>query len=163
MICFQTSIFEDRHLDEFSFTAFNLEIQKYFPFLKKYRCIVFRFMTSAVYVDREDGKRVPFFMLPYLGGHNTLRGYREFRFLDENFVLMNLEYRWRALPPVDMALFMDLGKVFPNLEEYDATDLKSSLGVGIRFTSFESTFIRVDVAWHELGVPRYFVKFEKVF
>jgi hypothetical protein len=163
MILFETSFYEDRRLDQYSFTNFRLEVQKYFPFLRKYRCIAVRFLTAAVLIDKEKGRRVPFFMLPYLGGHDTLRGFREYRFTDENYILLNIEYRWRALPPVDMALFLDAGKIFPNLEEYNATDLKTSMGVGIRFASVESTFMRVDVAWSEWGWPRYFVKFEKVF
>ena len=49
--------------------------------------------------------------MPELGGSHTLRGYSSWRFRDRNRLLLTGEYRWTAGPFVDMALFVDAGKV----------------------------------------------------
>ena len=163
MLCFVASIYRDRQFDTFSFTDFSFEFEQFIPFKKKYRRIAIRGKTAAVFVNREEGHEVPFFMFPYLGGSNSLRGYREYRFMDENFILLNVEYRWKAAIPLEMALFLDLGKVFHNLEEYDASDLRYSYGLGFRFASYQKVFLRLDFGWAESATPRVWFKFEKIF
>ena len=53
--------------------------------------------------------------MPDLGGSHTLRGYPTWRFRDRNRLLLTGEYRWTAGPFVDMALFLDAGKVAPRV------------------------------------------------
>jgi len=160
---FEATFYKDVTLNRFSFNTYFMEFQQFIPFLHKNRVIALRGKIYLTDVDKADGQQVPFYMLPYLGGHNTLRGYREFRFFDENFLLFNAEYRWKAWTGLDMALFADFGNVYSRIEDITLHGLKTSFGFGFRFTTGHSVFMRLDVAWHEWGTPRYFLKLYKVF
>jgi hypothetical protein len=43
--------------------------------------------------DTGDGRVVPFYLQPGLGGHNTLRGYPDYRFHDRNMLVLTVESR----------------------------------------------------------------------
>jgi hypothetical protein len=58
---------------------------------------------------------------------------------------MNAEYRWEAFAGLDMALFFDAGEVRPDWEQIDLQELKTSYGVGFRFNTFRSVFMRLDI------------------
>ena len=62
-------------------------------------------------MNNEPDDRVPFYVLPYVGGSHTLRSVAEFRFIDENSLFMNLEYRWKVVK--NMTLFAE--EVIPKL------------------------------------------------
>ena len=71
--------------------------------------------------------------MPDLGGR-TLRGYSSWRFRDRNRLLLTGEYRWTAGPFVDMALFVDAGKVArPRSTTSTSGSLQTSHGVGLTF------------------------------
>ena len=163
VIDFDATVYKDYKLNRFSFNAYEIEFQKFIPFLHKSRVIAIRAKTYLSDVDENSGQRVPFYMMPYLGGHNTLRGYREFRFVDRNFLLLNAEYRWAAWTGLDMALFADFGNVFEKARDIRLDDLRVSYGLGFRFDTGQSVFLRLDIAWHESGVPRFWFKMNKVF
>ncbi len=61
-------------------------------------------------------------------------------------MLLSGEYRWTAGPLVDMALFMDAGKVSRQVSELGFSDLKTSYGIGASFHTPLSTFLRVEYA-----------------
>lgn|GEM_PF-752073 len=160
---FQMTVYKDHTLHRYSFDTYEIEAQQFFPFLHKHRVIALRAKAQLTDVDRSDGQRVPFFMLPYLGGSNSLRGYREFRYFDENYLLFNAEYRWKAWTGLEMALFADYGDVFSRIEDVGLADLRCSYGFGFRFVTGRSVFLRADIAWHEWGRPRVFIKMHKIF
>jgi outer membrane protein assembly factor BamA len=89
---------------------------------------------------------VPFYAMPTLGGSTTLRGFREFRFRDKNLFMLNGEYRWEAFSGMDMALFADWGDVAPTWDDIDWRHLKVDYGIGFRFNTFKSVFLRFDIA-----------------
>jgi outer membrane protein assembly factor BamA len=160
---FQMTVYKDHTLQRYSFDTYEIEAQQFFPFLHKHRVIALRAKAQLTDVDRSDGQRVPFYMLPYLGGGNSLRGYREFRYFDENYLLFNAEYRWKAWTSLEMAIFADYGNVFSRIEDMGLSDLRCSYGFGFRFVTGRSVFLRADVAWHEWGAPRLFIKMHKIF
>jgi hypothetical protein len=96
----------------------------------------------------------PFFLLPSLGGGDTLRGYAAWRYRDRNSILFQGEFRW--IPNrmgLDMALFYDAGKVTSQRSALDLTGLKKDVGVEVRFHGPTVTPLRVGVArgtegWH---------------
>jgi outer membrane protein assembly factor BamA len=94
--------------------------------------------------DTSEGSWVPFYLQPSLGGHNTLRGYADYRFHDRNLLVVNLEARFALFTHVDAAVFADAGNVAPRVSDLDLD--KRSYGVGWRLHSRESTFARIDVA-----------------
>ncbi len=60
-----------------------------------------------------SGNQVPFYLLPSLGGNNTLRSYDDYRFHDQNLAVVNVESRWGLWTHLDVALFLDAGNVAP--------------------------------------------------
>lgn len=91
-----------------------------------------------------EGSKVPFYMLPGLGGNNTLRGYDDYRFHDRHFIAGNIESRWALFEHVDAALFFDAGNVAPRASALNFD--RTSYGVGLRVHTRTSTLGRFDVA-----------------
>lgn len=153
---FEWTSFQDRNSRFYGFDRVDAEVQQYFPFFNLRRVIAFRARTSLAATS--GGHQVPFFMMPTLGGPEDLRGFREFRFRDQNLMLMNLEYRWEAFSGLDMAVFGDAGKVFSRRADLDFSDLETTWGVGARFNSANGVFFRIDTGFSNEGT-RIFYKF----
>src|SRR5262249_39583848 len=94
-----------------TFQRLDVEAQHFVPVFRENWVIAMRALASSTMTA--SGDEVPYFLLPDLGGSHTLRGYSAWRFRDRNRLLFTGEYRWTAGPLVDMALFVDAGKVAP--------------------------------------------------
>ena len=92
---------------------------------------------------------MPFYLQPTLGGSEDLRGFRPFRFYDNNAVILNGEYRWEVFSGLDMALFVDAGQVFPDWHQINYRHLKSDAGFGFRFNVRNDVFLRIDTAFSQ--------------
>jgi outer membrane protein assembly factor BamA len=156
----QYTSYSDRKLDLHSFRKLDLEVQQYIPFFNDRRVIALR--GKSVLSFRDTGQTVPFYLQPTLGGSDDLRGFRPFRFHDDNMLVMNAEYRWETFSGLDMALFADAGKVFRRRADWDLTDLEGAYGVGMRFNIRNSVFLRLDVGFSHEGFQMW-VKFGNVF
>ncbi len=152
--------YDERDSSLYGFSRFDAELRQYFPFFNLRRVFVFRARTSVAQAD--SGQKVPFYMMPTLGGSEDLRGFLEFRFRDQNLLLMNLEYRWEAFSGLDMALFGDAGKVSSRRADLDFTDLETSYGFGARFNSANGVFLRIDTGFSNEGT-QLFIKFGHAF
>jgi outer membrane protein assembly factor BamA len=95
-------------------------------------------------VNNETGERVPFYFLAYVGGVDTIRSFREFRFKDENALWLGAEYRFIPVKWVSLAAFVDAGEVTPNWQDVDFRGLKKAYGFGVRVHSRTQNFARVD-------------------
>jgi hemolysin activation/secretion protein len=91
-----------------------------------------------------------------LGGSDDLRGYRNFRFHDNNALLMNAEYRWEVAPALDMAIFADAGRVFSRPEAFALSDLKAAGGFGFRFKTRDAVVLRFDTGFSSEGFQIWF-------
>jgi hypothetical protein len=98
----------------------------------------------GVFTDTRDRNDVPFYMMPSLGGHNTLRGYPDYRFHDRNLVVANVEARLALLAHVDVALFLDAGNVAALAADVDFD--RTSYGIGARLHTSRTTVARFDIA-----------------
>jgi len=104
---------------------------------------------------------VPFYLQPTLGGSEDLRGFRSYRFYDDNLLVVNAEYRWEAFSGLDMAVFFDAGKVAPKRSQLNFHNLETSTGFGLRFNMRNRTFFRIDTGfshegfqvWLKFGTP----------
>jgi len=96
--------------------------------------------------EPRNGGAVPFFKMPRLGGSTTLRGFREFRFTDENAALFNVEYRYPIQSLFDAVLFWDEGQVFPDPGDFKFDHFRSSFGGGLRVVHQHNMFFRLEVA-----------------
>jgi Omp85 superfamily domain len=145
---------DDRELERYDFGRFDGEAAYFFPIFDKKR--VFAWRMGVSYVNNAPGNSVPFYFMPYIGGSDTVRGYKEFRFRDENVIFMNAEYRWEAFSGLDMALFFDMGEVADRWESIDLRNAKKSYGLGFRFNNYKSVFLRFDVSGGGEGTQIFF-------
>lgn len=136
--------------DRFGFRRVDAEIQQYLPILKEHWVLVFRGLMTTTDVD--DGQTVPYYLLPSLGGARRHRGYSDFRFQDRNMLLLTGEYRWTPSRVLDMALFVDAGKVTRNRSDLDLEHLKTAVGIGFRIHGPTFTPVRLDIAHAKEGL-----------
>jgi hemolysin activation/secretion protein len=107
---------------------------------------------------------VPFYLQPTLGSDTELRGFRRYRFYDENSLSLTAEYRWEIGIGFEMAAFVDGGNVFHSPGEIVSTDLQSSVGFGLRFKNQNERRVvaRLDIGFSREGtqvwlkIPRLF-------
>lgn len=120
--------------------------------------------ANRLFASHTSGDR-PYWKLAELGGEETMRGYPENRFLDDNVILVNSELRsWLIeFPAYDIkfgtTFFADIGRTFKNssalTDVFD--DLKYTLGFGVNSSFFNENFIlRGDVGFSEEGLGVYF-------
>ncbi|HXG34597.1 MAG TPA: BamA/TamA family outer membrane protein [Bryobacteraceae bacterium] len=152
--------YSDRTLGLHSFRRLDLEAQQYLSFFNERRVIALRAKSALTFPGR--GQNVPFYLQPTLGGSEDLRGFRPFRFYDDNVLVLNAEYRWETFSGLDAALFFDAGKVFPRRSQLNLHDLEASAGFGLRFNVNNSVFLRVDVGFSHEGFQAW-LKFNNVF
>jgi outer membrane protein assembly factor BamA len=154
------SRFEDRTLNRHDFNKLNIEFQQYVPFFNERRVIALRAKTTMT--DTPQGQSVPFYMQPILGGSESLRGYRAYRFRDRNLLLLTAEYRYEVFSGLDMAIFADAGKVAPRRGLINFNELESDVGFGMRFNVRNNVFMRLDVGFSQEGF-QIWAKFNTVF
>jgi hypothetical protein len=135
--------YQDRGEGDFSFTRLYGEATASVPVGNRARRLAFRFRTSHSLAD--DGNEVPFYLMDYLGGSNTLRAYAGRRFLDTRNLLANIEYRWEVWQAVDFCLFADTGKVFHRRDDFNFSDLKTGYGFGVRVHYLGKQWFRIDL------------------
>ena len=156
----QYTWYQDRKLGLHDFQRLDVDLQQYIGFFNKRRVIALRART--VLTDTRGAQVLPFYMNPILGGSEDLRGFRPFRFSDKNLLSLTGEYRWEAFSGLDMALWVDGGKVFQRHAQLNFANLEASYGFGLRFNALNRTFIRLDVGFSREGFQIWF-KFNDVF
>jgi Omp85 superfamily domain len=157
---FQYTWYRDQVLNLNSFRRLDAEIQQYFGFFNKTHVFAIRGKTTLT--DADTGQVLPFYMQPVIGGSEDLRGFKPFRFYDNNSLVLNAEYRWHVINLFDMALFADGGKVFPRRGQLNFSHLQADGGIGFRFNINGRQFIRVDLAQSREGF-QIWLKFNDVF
>ena len=152
--------YDDRKLNVSNHRKLTAEATQYIPFFNKKRVIALRAKTELSY--RNANQVIPFYLQPVLGGSDDLRGFRPFRFYDNNMMVMTAEYRWEVMTGFDMAVFADAGKVFHRHADLDFTNLETDGGFGLRFKTRSTVFMRWDVGFSREGF-QIWIKFNNVF
>lgn len=125
------------------------EVVQHLPILRETWVLSLRGRTESI-VRKSDV--VPYFLMPSLGSGNTLRGYATERFHDRHSLLLSSELRW--FPNrlgLDMALFLDAGKVAPFRTGLTLKGMKTDYGIGVRFHTPTSTALRIELARGQEG------------
>jgi hypothetical protein len=156
----QYTTYSDTMRQRYSFDRLDLEAQQYFGFFNQRRVIALRGKVEAT--DPRAGNAVPFYLQPTLGGSDDLRGFRPFRFYDNNAIVLNGEYRWEVFSGLDMALFVDAGRVFHDWHQINLRELETDYGFGFRFNARNNVFLRLDTAFSREGFQIWF-RFNNVF
>ena len=139
--------YADRDLHQFSFRKYQAEGLQILPVLGERWIIALH--GWGVFSDTSSGNSVPFYMLPSLGGGNTLRGYDDYRFHDRHLLLASAESRWALFTHVDAAAFVDAGNVAARAGDLNLD--KTSFGAGLRIHTRASTLARLDAAHSREG------------
>ena len=117
---------------------------------------VARFLVDTVNGHTQD---IPFYELPTLGGETTLRGFGQSRFIDDTAVLFNFEERipvkqvkaFDYLIDLEVAPFLDIGRVMSGFSTRDFKDFQVNPGVGLRILARPHVVGRLDIAYGRDG------------
>ncbi|MGJ5820923.1 BamA/TamA family outer membrane protein [Paludibaculum fermentans] len=152
--------YDDQNGRGYSFRRFDGWTEQYIPFFNEKRVIALRALTELSWTDR--GNVVPFYLQPTLGDANDLRGYQLLRYRDNNSVLLSSEYRWEVAPGLDMAVFMDAGRVFSHPSQLSLNNLRYTGGLGFRAKTRDAVVLRLDAGFSREGWMLWF-KFDNAF
>jgi hypothetical protein len=135
--------YADRNYGRYSFRRYEAEAAQFVPLVAD--TWVLAFHAWEVFSDTSSGNTVPFYLMPSLGGKNTLRGYYDYRFHDRDMQVFSAESRLGLFTHLDVAVFADAGKVAPDARDLDFKHLRTSYGVGLRLHNRSSTVTRLDI------------------
>lgn len=133
--------YEDRNTGAFTHRRIETEAAGFLPMFGER--VVLALHGMVVTTPREYGA-VPLYLLPSLGGANSLRSFADYRFHDRNMAVANAELRLAMMTHVDLALFADAGNVAARIHDLNLD--KRSYGAGVRFHTRRTTFARIDLA-----------------
>ena len=138
---------------------YDTEVKGFFPLMDA------RFISvGKVGYSQTLGEHVPFLERSILGGETTLRGYGRNRFIDNSYLLCNLEerirlFRWEVFgvrADWELAPFIDLGSVMKSLDEPKTSSFEFNPGIGFRAVISPNIIGRIDVGFGKDG-PAVFV------
>lgn len=161
LIFLNASLYNQLNGDGYNFYKAQLDIT-HFQHLFYSRSFVVR---AAAEITRpfKDGE-VPFYYWSKLGARRTIRGYSRGRFRDRDSILFSIEYRYPLLkrpghiPSLQAALFMDSGKVSPDLfAEPFWKHYHTSFGGGFRIFNQKGLNLQILIARSRDGWRFYLV------
>ena len=119
------------------------ELVQHIPLLRETWVLSLRARGESLVGDVDQAA---YFVYPYLGNGETLRGFPVARFRDRHSLLFTGEWRWTPnRSALDMALFVDAGKVSPRVD-LSLSGLETDVGLGVRIHGAALTAVRVEVA-----------------
>ena len=99
--------------------------------------LAFNITTQNMFGD------VPFFDYAYVGSPQTLRGYNDRRFTDENLVAFQVEYRKNIWRRVGGVIGLSTGTVYSKFNELPKSALLSSAVIGARYMLSRKERLRI--------------------
>jgi hypothetical protein len=136
--------------DALGFDQVNYEVVQHLPILRESWVISLHGQARTAF--GKSGQQVPFFLLPAVGGGDSLRGFSTRRFTDRNSLLLQAEWRISVSRFFDTAVFYDAGKVAARSKDLDFSGLKSDYGFGVRFHGPFDTPLRIELARSNEGL-----------
>jgi hypothetical protein len=151
----------DAQSDAFTFSRFDADLRQYASILAERRVLAVRLFVSTS--EPASGGRVPFYFMPSLGGHDSLRGFRDYRFRGPHAILTQTEYRFEVWSGLDAALFYDAGKVASRRADLNFHRLEDAYGFGFRFNTDHGTVLRIDAGFGSRDGKHLYIVFGDVF
>jgi len=155
------SHYDDRTAGRFTFNRLDVDLRQFVGFLAERRVLAARLFLATSATD--EGQVMPFYLMPTLGGNDTLRGFREYRFRGPHALLFQGEYRWEIWSGLDGALFYDAGKVATRRGDLELRDLERDYGIGFRFNTDAGVVFRVDAGFGSREGKHLYIVFGGVF
>jgi Omp85 superfamily domain len=151
------SHYEDRDLNAFSFNRVDINLEQAFSLLAERR--VFTVRAAMTTTDVSAGQDVPFYLMPTLGGYDSLRGFHQYRFRGPHALLLQGEYRFEIWSALDGAFFYDTGKVADRRSDLDLRDLEHDYGFGFRFNTDNGLIMTADAAFGSHDGKHFYLAF----
>jgi len=126
--------YQDLQEHRYSFRRFDMDLRNKFPIGASNEIRVRGRLSLS---ETRAGQRVPFYLMETLGGSNirgddTLRGFRDYRFRDRDYALLQTEYLRRlGDTPIHFIAFYDTGKVASSISSFGNGRLRHTYGLGI--------------------------------
>ena len=108
------------------FQLTRLDIRKFIPLARR-QTLAFQFLASFSFQD------VPLAELSALGGDDIMRGYYEGRYVDNHFMALQAEYRFRLYQRLGGVVFAGGGDVAHHVRDFAFGNIRPTVGVGLRF------------------------------
>jgi len=132
-----------------------VDARHFFPHYNDQLTFVVRFLGDTV-----NGHNIPFYERPMLGGETTLRAFGQNRFIDDTALALNFEERIPVrqqkildyLLELEVAPFLDVGRVMSGLSVKDLKDFQVNPGLGLRVLAKPNVVGRFDIAYGRDGV-----------
>ena len=140
---------------DWDFKKVRLEFSTYRRLFFQNHVLAFRFWTQHVH------GQAPYYEFSKIGDGWTARGFKAERFLDNAMVLTSLEYRFPIYKKLGAALFIDSGRVWPEIRDFNLKDWHNNVGWGLRY-SLANFVVRFDMGISNEGI-RIFFNFGHVF
>ncbi|MEM9528559.1 MAG: BamA/TamA family outer membrane protein [Bacteroidota bacterium] len=117
--------------------------------LRQYEALGPRQLVATNFFARYAWNDAPVQELSSLGGPTLLRGFLEGRFRDRLALFLQAEYRWQTWKRAGFVLFAGTGQVAPTASELTLSDLRYSVGTGVRIliVPSENLNLRMDYAF----------------
>jgi len=105
---FIAATYLDRDSGTYTFRRYEVDAAQFVPLFTKRWILALH--GREVFSDTTSGHVVPFYLMPSLGGKNTLRGYHDYRFHDDDMQAFSGEVRCALFTHLDVAVFADAGR-----------------------------------------------------
>jgi outer membrane protein assembly factor BamA len=139
------SRFDDRTTGRYTFNRVDADLNQFVGLFAGRRVLATRLFASTS--DTTAATVMPFYLMPTLGGNDSLRGFREYRFRGPHAILAQAEYRFEIWSGLDGALFYDTGKVADRRNDLNFRNLERDYGFGFRFNTDQGVVFRVDAGF----------------
>ena len=125
---------------DYQFTSFEVDWRKF------YRLAKHNIFALQLYSFNNLGNDIPLRSLAYLGGASKMRGYYEGRYIDNNSLVLQSEYRFKLYKRLSLVSFFGLGTLTDKISSYSLNAFKYSYGIGARYAlnKSEKLNIRLD-------------------
>ena len=131
------------------FMKYEADFSKYLQVGSNGQSVAFRVNTGLITGDAPLQEQF------YIGGSETVRGYRYGEFIGDKAVILNGEYRFPVMKAVHGVVFVDAGNAWQKDSSMRLSDLHKGYGLGVRLDT-PIGVIRVDYGIGEEGGRTYF-------
>jgi hypothetical protein len=149
--------------DPTDYYRYGGEIQRFIDLYRGSRVLALRVMVEAIGGTTIRDNQIPLTDLPRLGGVEYLRGYKDSRFRDRALTLGTVEYSWDLGNYLAGYGFVDFGRVWPDLRDFEFEAFRVGFGGGIQVHTNSSFVMRAQVAANRTGDVLLQITFSPVF
>ncbi|MFN4146498.1 MAG: BamA/TamA family outer membrane protein [Runella sp.] len=148
-----------------SFLGSTHHFNEYFVDLRSYKKIFQKHVLAFQMLGNFMEGHVPFREKPRLGGAQIMRGYFNGRFIDNNMIAFQAEYRMPIYKRFASSFFVSSGQVAPTVAQFGWPHFKVAYGAGLRLllNAKESIYARFDFAQTLDGNHGFYIRINDAF